>query len=170
MTCPFFFLVHSDSVVLGEGFILPPVFSVSLDRQIDNHWMKVKLLKSVSHSVLTDFLQPHGQVAQQAPLSMGFFRQEYWRGQPFPSPADLPNPGIEPGLPHCRQIVYHLRHEVKVKVTQLSPTLSDPIDYTVHGILQARILEWVAFPFSRGSSQPRDLTQVSHNIGRFFTS
>ena len=49
----FFFLVHSDSVALGEGFILPPVFSISLDRQIDNHWMKVKLLKSVSHSVLT---------------------------------------------------------------------------------------------------------------------
>ena len=38
------------------------------------------------------------------------------------------------------------------------------------GILQARILEWVAFPFSRGSSQPRDLTQVSHIAGRFFTS
>ena len=44
------------------------------------------------------------------------------------------------------------------------------MDYTIHGILQARILEWVAFPFSRGSSQPRDWTQVSHIIGRFFTS
>ena len=43
----------------------------------------------------------------------------------------------------------------KVKVTRLCPTLCDPI-VTVHGILQARILEWVAFPFSRGSSQPRD--------------
>ena len=42
--------------------------------------------------------------------------------------------------------------------------------YTVHGILQARILEWAAFPFSRGSSPPRDLTQVSHIAGRFFTS
>ena len=40
----------------------------------------------------------------------------------------------------------------------------------VHGILQARTLEWVAFPFSRGSSQPRDQTQVSHVAGRFFTS
>ena len=38
----------------------------------------------------------------------------------------------------------------------VSPTLCDPKDYTVHGILQARILEWVAFTFSRGSSQPRD--------------
>ena len=44
------------------------------------------------------------------------------------------------------------------------------MDYTVHGILQIRILEWVAFPFSRGSSQPRDQTQVSCIAGRFFTS
>ena len=44
---------------------------------------------------------------------------------------------------------------VKMKVTQLRPTLWDATDYTVHGILQARILEWVAFPFSRESSQPR---------------
>ena len=44
--------------------------------------------------------------------------------------------------------------EVKVKVAQLCPTLCDPTDYTVRGILQARILEWVAFPFSRGSSNP----------------
>ena len=41
--------------------------------------------------------------------------------------------------------------------------------YIVHGILQARILEWVAFPFSRGSSQPRDWSQVSHTAGGFFT-
>ena len=46
-------------------------------------------------------------------------------------------------------------------------TLCDP---SVHGILQTRILERVAFPFSRGSSQPRDQTQVSHIAGRFFTS
>ena len=57
-----------------------------------------------------------------------------------------------------------------VKVTQSCPTLSDPMDYTVHRILQARTLEWVAFPFSRGSSQPRDWTQVSHVAGGFFTS
>ena len=45
---------------------------------------------------------------------------------------------------------------MKVKVTHLCPTLCDLIDYAVHGILQARILEWVAFPFSRGSSQSKD--------------
>ena len=44
-----------------------------------------------------------------------------------------------------------------MKAAQSRPTLCDPVDFTVHGILQARILEWVAFPFSRGSSQPGDL-------------
>ena len=59
---------------------------------------------------------------------------------------------------------------LKVKVAQLFPTLCDPMDCTVHGILQAGILEWVAVPFSRGSSQPRDQTQVFRIAGRFFTS
>ena len=64
-------------------------------------------------------------------------------------------------------------HKVKwseVKVARSWPTLCDSIDCTVHGILQARILKWVAFPFSRGSSQPRNRTQVSHIAGGFFTS
>ena len=47
---------------------------------------------------------------------------------------------------------------MKVKVSQSCLTLCDPMDCIVPGILQARILEWVAFPFSRGSSQPRDQT------------
>jgi len=55
---------------------------------------------------------------------------------------------------------------MKVKVTLSCLTLCNPMDYTVHGILQARILEWVAFPFCRGSFQPRDQTQVSHIAGR----
>ena len=60
---------------------------------------------------------------------------------------------------------------MKVKVIQSCPTLCDPMDYkTVHGILQARILESVAFPFSRRSSQSSDQTQGSHIAGRFFTS
>ena len=59
---------------------------------------------------------------------------------------------------------------MKVQVTQSCSTLCNPMDYSVHGILQARILDWVAFPFSRGSSQPRDQTQVSHIAGGFFTS
>ena len=58
----------------------------------------------------------------------------------------------------------------KVKITQLCLTLCDSVDYIVHGILQARIVEWVAFPFSRGSFQPRHWTQVSRIAGGFFTS
>ena len=56
-----------------------------------------------------------------------------------------------------------------MKVTQLCPTLCDPMDYIVHGILQARILEWVAFPISRGYSQPRDQIQVFRIAGGCFT-
>ena len=62
-----------------------------------------------------------------------------------------------------------LEKKVKVKVAQSCTTLCDPMGYTVHGILQATVLEWVAFPSSRGSSQPRDQTQVSHIAGGFFT-
>ena len=65
---------------------------------------------------------------------------------------------------------YYWLSKVKVKLSQLCLTLCDPVAYTVHGILQARILEWVAFPFSRGSSQPRDQPQVSCIAGGFFTS
>ena len=60
--------------------------------------------------------------------------------------------------------------KVKVKVARSCLTLYDTIDYTVHGILQARILEWVAVPFSRASSEPRYRTQVSLIAGEFFTS
>ena len=60
--------------------------------------------------------------------------------------------------------------KVKVKVAQSCSALCGPTDSTVHGILQARILEWVAFSISRGSSQTRDQTQVSRTLGRFFTS
>ena len=53
-------------------------------------------MKSLSHVRLFATLWT---VARQAPLSMGFSRQEYWSGLPFPSPGDLPNPGIEPRSP-----------------------------------------------------------------------
>ena len=70
----------------------------------------------------------------------------------------------EPGAKECKQPL-----KTKAKVAQSCLTLCDPMDYTVHGILQARVLEWVAFPFSRGSSQPMDWTQICI-AGRFFTS
>ena len=74
----------------------------------------------------------------------------------------------------------HVRHlsfimwEVKVLVAQSCLTLCDSMDSSlpgssVHGILQARIREWVAMPSSRGSSHPRDQTQVAHIAGGFFT-
>ena len=55
-----------------------------------------------------------------------------------------------------------------MKVTQLCPTFYDSMDYTVHGILQARILKWVAYTLSRESSQLGYWTQVSHIAGKFF--
>ena len=78
-------------------------------------------------------------------------------------------------LLHCRQILYLLSHQggalfldvvFVVLVAKLCPTLCDPMDCSlpassVHGISQARILEWVAISFSRGSSRPRDRTHVS---------
>ena len=65
-------------------------------------------------------------------------------------------------------------HCVCVLVTQSCPTLCEPLDcippgFYVHGILQARILEWIGIPFSRGSSHPRHQTQISCIIARFFT-
>ena len=69
--------------------------------------------------------------AHQAPLSLGFSRQEHWNGLPFPSPI----------------------HESESEVTQLCPTLLDPMDCSLpgsslHGIFQARVLEWGAIAFS----------------------
>ena len=63
-----------------------------------------------------------------------------------------------------------LSPKVKVRVAQSCPNLCNPTDYTVQGILQARILEWVAFPFSRGCSQPSDQTQVSRIAGKLFNN
>ena len=59
---------------------------------------------------------------------------------------------------------------MKVKVAQLCLTLCSLMDYTVHGIIQARILEWVAYPFSSRSFWPRNRTRVSCIAGRFFTN
>ena len=53
----------------------------------------------VSHSIMSDCFSSSWSVANQAPLSLGFSRQEYWSGLPFPTPGDHPNPGIEPRSP-----------------------------------------------------------------------
>ena len=106
------------------------------------------LLSAVlSCSVMSSSLQPHGLQPDRLLCPWGFSRQEYWSGLPRPLPGDLPNSGISLGLPHCRQILCHLSH-------QGSP----------------RVLEWAAYPFSRGTFQPRTRTRVSRIAGKFFTS
>ena len=77
-----------------------------------------------------------------------------------------------PVAPGAWNTVTHILFARKVKVVQSRPrlTLCNPMDYTFHGILQARILEWVAFPFYRESSQPKNRTEVSCISGRFFTN
>ena len=77
----------------------------------------------------------------------------------------FPTQGSNLGLLRCRGILYQLRWG-EGEVSQSCPTLCGPVDCSlpgssVHGILQARILEWLAISFSRGSSQPRDRTWVS---------
>ena len=67
--------------------------------------------------------------AFQPTLSMEFSRQEYWSGLPLLTPGNLPDPGIEPGLLHCRQILYCL--VMKVKVIQ---SLCNPMDYQDGGV------------------------------------
>ena len=76
---------------------------------------------------------------------------------------------------HIYAYIYMYMYIVKALVVQLYLTLCDPIDCSppgssIHGILQTRILEWVAIPFSRGSSRPRNWIQVTCFAGRFFTS
>ena len=93
---------------------------------------------------------------------MEFPRQEYWSGLPFPSPGDLPNPGIEPRSPALQTDallseplgkLFPTAAAAAAKSLQLCPTLCDPIDGSPPGspiprILQARTLEQVAISFS----------------------
>ena len=87
-----------------------------------------------------------------APLSMGFSRQEYWSGLPVPSPGDLPNPETE----------------LRSPALQENSLPSERILYLLYQG-RPRILERVAYPFSRRSSQPRSWTRVSCITGEFFT-
>ena len=86
-------------------------------------------------------------VACQASLSMGFSRQEYWSELPLPSPVDLSNPGIKPRSPVLQ---------------------ADSLPESHKG--NPRTLEWVAYPFYRGSSQPKNWTRVSCTAGAFFAN
>ena len=99
----------------------------------------------------------------QAPLSIGFSRQEYWSGLPFCSPGDLPDPGIEPRSPALQADALPSELPGKphticmltaTKSLQSCPTLCNPIEgsppgSSIPGILQARTLEWVAILYTR---------------------
>ena len=117
-------------------------------------------VKSFSHSRL---LATPWTAAYQAPPSMGFSRQEYWSGVPLPSPSSLCSSvqkqvDISPLLRSPPLLVPIMVQNViysKVLVAHSCPTLCDRMDCSlpgssVHGILQARILEWVAIPFLQG--------------------
>ena len=145
--------------------------------------------------VVSDSLWPQG--LQPSPLSMGFSRQEYWSGLSCLPPGDLPDPGLEPRSPvlqadsvppeppgkpkgkkmygakgekgqpllHHRVPAKSLSH-VRLFVTLWAIARQAPLSM---GILQARILEWVASSSSRASPCPRDRTCVSYVscIGRW---
>ena len=65
----------------------------------------------LSHFSCAQLFVPPWTVAHQAPLSVGFSRQEYWSGLPCPPPGNLSNPEIKPRSPHCRRILYRLSHQ-----------------------------------------------------------
>ena len=99
---------------------------------------------------------------------------QWWITSFSPSPMDTSRTSlVNPPDEYCLWWISLLK--VKVLVVQSCLTLCNSMDYipsqsSVHGILQARILEWVAIPFSRGTSQPRDWTHISCTAGRFFTT
>ena len=137
-------------------------------------WKKVRSLSPVQL-----FATPW-TVAYQASPSMGFSRQEYWSGVPLPSPGESSRPRDQTQVSRIGGRGFNLsvtredsvkKVKVKVKVKSLSPVRLFGIPWTAayHGILQARILEWIAISFSRGSSQPRDQNQVSRIVDRRFT-
>ena len=109
-----------------------------------------------------------GTVAHQAPLSMEFSSQEYCSGQPFPSPGDHPNPGIEPVSPALQtdslpseppgKPKYKWYATATAKSLQSCLTLCDPIP----GILQARTLEWVAISFSNAEKWKVKVKLLGH--------
>ena len=135
--------------------------------------------ESESCSVLSDSLRPNGLYSPwNSPC------QNTGMGSFSLLQGIFPTQGSNPGFPHCRQILYQLSHnrspvysisEVKwSEVAQSCLSLCDPMDCSltgssINGILQARILDWVASSFSRGSSRPRDWTRVSGTAGRCFT-
>ena len=93
-----FVLSATPTSLPGEGLLLQVLADLNWAGQrtwFQNTSLHLQLLQCVSWSVISDSATP----ARQASLSMKFSRQEYWTGQPFPPPGDLPDPGIKPGSP-----------------------------------------------------------------------
>ena len=112
------------------GFILGSQFCF-IDLYVYPYATLLCVCVCISHTVMSDSLWPRGRyVAQQAPLSMRFSRQEFWSGLPFPSPGDLPDPGIEPGSPALQAYSFTIRAPSRkfwnweVQVLQLCPSFS----------------------------------------------
>ena len=137
-----------------------------------NKWdTRLHIVCVLSHFSHVQLLATPWTVAYQASLSMGFSRQEYWSGLPFPPPGDLPNPRIKPASLSSPTLAGRFFTTSTTWESENRSVMSYSVTSmgcTVHGILKARILEGVAFSFSRGSSQAWDRTQVSRIIGRFF--
>ena len=98
-------------------------------------------------------LRRKAQVAESSASEAGTCPFSQTKGTDGVTSNSMGKPALKVG--HCLVIPMSVGSLRKVKVTQSCLTLCDPMDYTVHGILQARTLEWVAVPFSKGSSQPR---------------
>ena len=125
--------------------------------------------ESVSHSVMSESQQPHGLQPDWFLCSWDSPGMNTGGGSHSLLQGIFPTEGSNLGIPYCKQILYHLSHQgspilsmcVLCSVTLVFPTLCHLMDCSppgssVHKILQARILEWVAMPFSRGSSRPRN--------------
>ena len=126
-----------------------------------------------SYSANRTMLKPGNfffQLVEVVNIETPSFFQPYLASKP--QAARLMAPGQILYTIHLEEGPKHV--DIKVFIAQSCSTLCDPMacslpGSSVHGILQARILEWVAIPFSRGSSQPRDRSQVFCTAGRFFT-
>ena len=150
--------------------------TITLSVQVWSWW-----LSSLPFSMTDSILQSCPAVCNTLDYSQpgssfhGIFQAGMLEWIAFPPPGDAPDPRIKAASPVAPVLqagslpAERSEKGVKRKVTQLWLTLCDPMDSTVHRILQVRILGMVDIPFSRGSSQPRDWTQVSRIASRFFT-
>ena len=131
--------------------------------------MYLYIFESESCSFLSDSLRPHGlQSLWNSPI------QDTEVGSLSLLQEIFPTQGSNPVFPHCKDSLPDEPQGSKVKVAQSYPTLCNSMDCSlpgssVHGILQARLLEWGAVPYSGRSSQLRNRIQVSHIAGELFT-